>query len=126
LTPRATSEPNAQSAASATVATDIEWQAFVPSDTADHLATMDTAARESGCGVPWQLLAAIARVESDFGRNMTTSTAGAIGYGQFLPNSWQAFGSDGNAYDYRDALPAIALYLCQAGLPRDPRAALFA
>ena len=93
---------------------------------ADHLATMERAARESDCGVPWQLLAAIARVESNFGRNMSTSSAGAIGYGQFLPSSWQAFGSDGNAYDYRDALPAMALYLCQAGLARDPRAALFA
>jgi Transglycosylase SLT domain len=104
----------------------VDWQAYVPTDVADHLATMDRAARESNCGVPWQLLAAIARVESDFGRNMATSTAGAIGYGQFLPASWQSFGSEGNAYDYRDALPAIALYLCQAGLERDPRAALFA
>jgi hypothetical protein len=104
----------------------VDWQAFVPTDTADHLATMDRAARESNCGVPWQLLAAIARVESDFGRNMATSSAGAIGYGQFLPSSWQSFGSDGNAYDYRDALPAIALYLCQSGLDRDPRRALFA
>jgi hypothetical protein len=103
-----------------------DWRAFVPTDTADHLATMDRAARQSGCGVPWQLLAAIARVESDFGRNMATSSAGAIGYGQFLPSSWRAFGSEGNAYDYRDALPAIALYLCQSGLARDPRAALFA
>jgi hypothetical protein len=104
----------------------VDWQAFVPMDVADHLATMDRAARNSDCGVPWQLLAAIARVESNFGRNMATSSAGAIGYGQFLPSSWAAFGSDGNAYDYRDALPAIALYLCHAGLERDPRAALFA
>jgi hypothetical protein len=104
----------------------VDWHAFVPTDTADHLATMDRAARESGCGVPWQLLAAIARVESDFGRNMATSSAGAIGYGQFLPSSWQVFGSEGNAYDYRDALPAIALYLCKFGLARDPRSALFA
>ena len=114
----------------ATEVTDIEegvdWHAFIPTDQADHLATMDRAARESNCGVPWQLLAAIARVESDFGRNMSSSTAGAIGYGQFLPSSWQTFGSEGNAYDYRDALPAIALYLCQAGLERDPRTALFA
>jgi hypothetical protein len=29
-------------------------------------------------------------------------------------------------YDYHDALPAIAEYLCKAGLERDPRAALFA
>jgi Transglycosylase SLT domain len=104
----------------------LDWQAFVPTDTADHLATMDRAARDSGCGVPWHLLAAIARVESDFGRNMATSTAGAIGYGQFLPSSWQSFGNEGNVYDYRDALPAIATYLCQSGLERDPRAALFA
>ena len=87
---------------------------------------MARAARDSGCGVPWQLLAAIARVESDFGRNMATSSAGAIGYGQFLPGSWDAFGRDGNAYDYRDALPAIASYLCKAGLESDPRSALFA
>jgi hypothetical protein len=106
--------------------TALDWREFVPTDVADHLATMDRAARDSGCGVPWHLLAAISRVESDFGRNMATSSAGAIGYGQFLPQSWQAFGSDGNAYDYRDALPAIAAYLCQAGLARDPRAALFA
>ncbi len=104
----------------------VDWQAYVPTDVADHLATMDRAARESNCGVPWQLLAAIARVESDFGRNMATSSAGAIGYGQFLPSSWQAYGNAGNAYDYRDALPAIAQYLCQAGLERDPRVALYA
>jgi Transglycosylase SLT domain len=109
-----------------TIEAPLDWQAFVPTDTADHLATMDRAARDSGCGVPWHLLAAIARVESDFGRNMATSSAGAIGYGQFLPSSWQSFGNDGNVYDYRDALPAIAMYLCQSGLERDPRAALFA
>jgi hypothetical protein len=104
----------------------VDWRAYVPTDVADHLATMDRAARDSNCGVPWQLLAAIARVESDFGRNMATSSAGAIGYGQFLPSSWQVFGNAGNAYDYRDALPAIAQYLCQAGLARDPRVALYA
>jgi hypothetical protein len=103
-----------------------DWQAFVPTDVADHLATMDRAARDSGCGVPWHLLAAISRVESDFGRNMATSSAGAVGYGQFLPSSWEAFGNEGNVYDYRDALPAIATYLCQSGVERDPRAALFA
>lgn len=104
----------------------LDWHAFVPTDVADHLATMDRAARESGCGVPWHLLAAIARVESNFGRNMATSSAGAMGYGQFLPSSWAAFGGEGNVYDYRDALPAIATYLCQSGLERDPRSALFA
>ena len=42
------------------------------------------------CGVPWQVIAAIAKVESNFGSNMATSSAGAIGYGQFLPSSWAA------------------------------------
>ena len=98
----------------------------MPTDIADHLATMDRAARDSSCGVPWHLLAAIARVESDFGRNMATSSAGAIGYGQFLPSSWQAFGTTATSTTTATRCPAIALYLCQSGLERDPRAALFA
>jgi hypothetical protein len=90
------------------------------------VARIKLAAAASGCGVPWEILAAIARVESDFGRNMATSSAGAIGYGQFLPSSWDAFGQQGNAYDYRDALPAIARYLCRHGVAHDPRQAIFA
>ena len=31
-------------------------------------------------GVPWQVLAAINKIESDFGRNMGPSSAGAIGW----------------------------------------------
>ena len=127
-TPQRAGTPDDQAAAEVQQELEVEfdWHAFIPTDMADHLATMERAARESDCGVPWQLLAAIARVESDFGRNMATSSAGAVGYGQFLPESWRAFGSEGNAYDYRDALPAIATYLCHSGVERDPRAALFA
>jgi hypothetical protein len=78
------------------------------------------------CGLPWQILAGIAKVESDFGRNMATSSAGAIGYGQFLPSSWAIWGDGGDPYDYHDALPAMARYLCDFGAPEDLRAALFA
>ena len=78
------------------------------------------------CGLPWQVLAAVADVESDFGRNMATSSAGAIGYGQFLPSTWGAYGNGGDPYDYRDALPAMARYLCDWGGPRDLRGALYA
>lgn len=92
----------------------------------EHLAMLKQAADESSCGVPWQVLAAIARVESNFGRNMATSSAGAIGYGQFLPASWRAFGNGGNPYDFRDTLPAMARYLCQHGAAGDLRAALWA
>ena len=91
----------------------------------EHLVVMRAAATES-CGVPWQVIAAIAKVESNFGSNMATSSAGAIGYGQFLPASWAAFGNGGDPYDYRDAIPAIARYLCAHGAPDDLRRAVFA
>ena len=90
----------------------------------DHLAVMRAAATET-CGVPWQVVAAIAKVESDFGRNMATSSAGAIGYGQFLPSSWAAYGNGGDPYDYHDAIPAIARYLCAHGAPGDLRRAVW-
>ena len=78
------------------------------------------------CDLPWQVLAAVAEVESDFGANMATSSAGAIGYGQFLPSTWAAYGKGGDPYDYRNALPAMARYLCDWGGPRDLRGALYA
>ena len=73
----------------------------------------------SAFGLPWQLLAAIARVESDFGRNMAVSSAGAIGYGQFMPEQWEIYGAGGDPYDYRDALLAMARYLVVAGAPEN-------
>lgn len=89
-----------------------------------QLAVMQAAA--TSCGIPWQILAAVAKVESDFGQNMATSSAGAVGYGQFLPSTWAMYGNGGNPYDYHDALPAMARYLCASGAPGDLRAALFA
>ncbi|MCC6177452.1 MAG: bifunctional lytic transglycosylase/C40 family peptidase [Chloroflexi bacterium] len=91
----------------------------------EHLAVMRSASTET-CGVPWQVIAAIAKVESNFGSNMATSSAGAIGYGQFLPSSWAAFGDGGDPYDYREAIPAIARYLCAHGAPDDLRRAVWA
>ena len=81
----------------------------LPAVPPEHLAVMLQVSAETG--VPWELLAAIASVESGFGANMSTSSAGAIGYGQFLPSSWEAFGQGGDPYDYRDAIPAMARYL---------------
>ena len=89
-----------------------------------QLVVMQRAAME--CGLPWQVLAAVAKVESDFGRNMATSSAGAIGYGQFLPASWASYGRGGDPYDYHDALPAMARYLCAHGGAGDLRRALYA
>jgi cell wall-associated NlpC family hydrolase len=80
----------------------------------------------SQAGIPWQVFAAIAKVESDFGRNMATSSAGAVGYGQFLPATWVGFGRGGDPYDYRDVIPAMARYLLAHGAPADLRRAVYA
>lgn len=39
-------------------------------------------------GVPWQVLAAIHKVETDFSQNVSRSSAGAIGHTQFMPCTW--------------------------------------
>jgi len=94
----------------------------------EQIPVMQAAAAASGCGVDWTILAAIARVESTFGTNMATSSAGAVGYGQFLPSTWAlpGIGNGGNPYDYHDALPAMARYLCASGAGQDLRRALWA
>ena len=45
-------------------------------------------------GVPWNVLAAINKIESNFGRNMGPSSAGAIGWMQFMPSTWLRWGID--------------------------------
>src|SRR5204862_5527649 len=44
--------------------------------------------------VPWQVLAAINEVESNWGANTGPSSAGAIGWMQFMPQTWQHYGVD--------------------------------
>ena len=39
--------------------------------------------------VPSQVLAAINGIETDYGRNLSISTAGAVGSMQFLPSTWK-------------------------------------
>ncbi len=89
-----------------------------------QLAVMQDASAETG--VPWPVLAAIASVESGFGANMATSSAGAVGYGQFLPSTWALFGRGGDPYDFRDAIPAMARLLAAAGAATDLPGAVYA
>src|SRR6202008_1269150 len=42
--------------------------------------------------VPWQVLAAINEIETDYGRNLSISSAGAVGWMQFLPSPWKRWG----------------------------------
>lgn len=90
----------------------------------DQLEVMQQVSLQTG--IPWQIFAAIAKVESDFGRNMETSSAGAIGYGQFLPETWAAYGESGDPYDFRDVIPAMGRYLMASGAPADMPRALYA
>ena len=83
-------------------------------------------------GVRWELLAAINEIETDYGRNLNVSSAGAQGWMQFMPASWEAYGVDGNQdglmdpYNPVDAIFAAARYLKAAGADKDIRAAVFA
>ena len=45
-------------------------------------------------GIHWEILAAINEVETGFGRNLRESSAGAVGWMQFLPSTWQRYGVD--------------------------------
>jgi hypothetical protein len=83
-------------------------------------------------GIPWPVLAAINAIESDYGRNLNTSSAGAIGWMQFEPSTWKRYGVavDGhsvpNPYDPRDAIFSAARYLAAAGASRDLAGAIYA
>ncbi len=83
-------------------------------------------------GVRWEVLAAINEIETDYGRNLSVSTAGAVGWMQFMPATWAAYGVDGNAdgrkdpYNPVDAIFAAARYLRAAGADSDLRRAIFA
>ncbi|WP_205697323.1 lytic murein transglycosylase [Conexibacter sp. SYSU D00693] len=83
-------------------------------------------------GLRWSVLAAITEVESGHGCTMGPSSAGAIGWTQFLPSSWRIYGmdadGDGRASPHSsvDAIFSTARYLRASGAPRSYRRALYA
>ncbi len=76
-------------------------------------------------GVPWVLLASINKFETDFGANLSVSSAGAVGWMQFLPSTWRRYAvdasGDGKAdpYSPRDAINSAARYLAAAGVRKN-------
>ncbi|ABW16065.1 NLP/P60 protein [Parafrankia sp. EAN1pec] len=73
-------------------------------------------------GLPWTVLAAVGKVETDHGQNPDwTSLAGAQGPMQFLPTTFAAYGVDGDAdgstdiNNPADAVYSAAHYLCASG-----------
>jgi soluble lytic murein transglycosylase-like protein len=83
-------------------------------------------------GVPWQILAAINEVETDYGSDLSVSTAGAVGWMQFMPQTWMQYGVDAVDAGYADpfnpvdAVFAAARYLHAAGASTNLHAAILA
>ena len=86
----------------------------------------------SAYAIPWQVLASINKVESNFGRNMGPSSAGAIGWMQFMPDTWLRWGTDANGdgvadpWNPDDAIFSAARYLAAAGGTTDLYRAVYA
>jgi hypothetical protein len=78
------------------------------------------------------VLAAINFVETDFGTNVATSSAGAEGWMAFLPSTFAEWGVDGDGdgvkdlFDAADAIYSAANYLHDSGAPDDWHEAVFA
>ena len=82
--------------------------------------------------VPWQVLAAINEIETDYGRNLSVSSAGAVGWMQFMPATWKEWGIDANGdgvadpFNPVDAIFSAARYLQAAGAATNLSKAVFA
>jgi Transglycosylase SLT domain/Peptidase family M23 len=82
--------------------------------------------------VPWQVLAAINEIETDYGRNLSVSTAGAVGWMQFLPSTWRRYAVDATGtgvadpYNPADAIFTAARYLHAAGASQNLPDAVYA
>jgi cell wall-associated NlpC family hydrolase len=72
-------------------------------------------------GIPWEVLGAINKVETNFGQNLGPSSAGAVGWMQFMPSTWARWGIDSNGdgvadpNNSTDAIFSAARYLAGCG-----------
>jgi membrane-bound lytic murein transglycosylase B len=83
-------------------------------------------------GIRWEVLAGINKVETNYGRNLNVSSAGALGWMQFMPATWEQYGVDADdngvkdPFNPADAIFAAARYLKAAGGDTDLRKGVFA
>jgi soluble lytic murein transglycosylase-like protein len=116
------------------VASDRVDLAGPPRAKAGRLRTLVGIYRNAGYqyGIDWRILAAINRVETNLGQNTHVSSAGAVGWMQFMPSTWRRWGTDASGdgvadpYDPQDAIFSAARYLDAAGARKDLRRAIFA
>jgi murein DD-endopeptidase MepM/ murein hydrolase activator NlpD len=112
----------------------VAWTQRTPAARSLAYAELQTLWQRAGSayGIPWQVLGAINKIESNFGRNMGPSSAGAVGWMQFMPDTWLRWGMDANGdrfsdpWDPEDAVYAAARYLAAAGAREDLRRGIFA
>ncbi len=98
------------------------------------LSTLHVLWQQAGStyGIPWQVLASINKIESNFGQNMGPSSAGAVGWMQFMPSTWLRWGLDADGdgiadpWNATDAIYAAARYLAAAGGQTDIARGVFA
>ena len=82
-------------------------------------------------GIPWEVLAAINKVETNFGSNLGPSSAGAVGWMQFMPSTWARWGVDANGdgvadpNNPTDAIFSAARYLQACGGQSDISRAVY-
>ena len=80
----------------------------------------------------WRILAAINRIETNLGRNLNVSSAGAVGWMQFLPSTWRRWGVDASGdgladpWNPEDAIFSAGRYLDAAGYQKSPSRSIFA
>ena len=91
------------------------------------LAALHSLWRRAGqaYGIPCEVLASMNKIESNFGENMGPSSAGAVGWMQFMPSTWLRWGLDADGdgiadpWNPTDAVFAAARYLAAAGARSD-------
>jgi hypothetical protein len=102
-------------------------------DVADIPASLIPIYQQAGAGYQlgadgWAYLASINYQETDFGHNLATSSAGAVGWMQFEPGTWAKYrvsadpanpGALPDPYDPWDAIFSAANYLHASGAPAD-------
>jgi cell wall-associated NlpC family hydrolase len=82
-------------------------------------------------GIPWEVLGAINKVETNFGQNLGPSSAGAVGWMQFMPSTWARWGVDANGdgvadpNNPTDAIFSAARYLAGCGGQSDIARAVY-